>query len=203
MCQANRAGRTIAKYGCALASMSMLYGSYGFGRIPDENHHPLLIGNDSYLNLETFNNYLSKPVDPTLIFSNFGPTSTRGFNSNYDIDWLKTTSTFYYSDIYFLNNDFNIRPYHYVVPNYDCTPINIQYQKKNGSFQTVTKSASCFMVDWTSPEAMAWLDYDIQNNENPPIMKVEYHDRNGIDHIHFVVVAGYDPTVAGDGGCAR
>lgn len=61
MCQSIRTGHTISKYGCALASMAMLYGSYGFARIPDDQHHSLY-PDAEYLNLDTLNNYLAKDL---------------------------------------------------------------------------------------------------------------------------------------------
>lgn len=205
LCRTLRADRTISQYGCALTSMAILYGSYGFWQIPDEEHHLTSPGPDKYLNPATLNNYLAKSSDPTLALSNFGPALMRGFNSNYDLDWLKTTSNFYYADINFLSNQFNIRPYRYVVPNYDCSPYNMLVKKKEGNDYVVNNSASCFLADWTAPRTMALLDFDLDaRNYNPPIMKMEYTDRKNIKHTHFVVVAGYDATYgSNDDGAYR
>ena len=200
VCRATRAERTISKYGCALTSMAMLYGTYGLGLIPDEDHRPLLTGTDPYLNPGTLNNYLAKSADPTLIFSKFGPATTRGFTSDYDIDWLKTTTNFFYI-IDFIDNDLNIRPYRYVVPNYDCTPVNIGQEKRNGTVVMLKRASSCFRTDW-SEGAMKRLDYDL-DRLSPPIMKINYTkfvDGREIPNTHFVVIAGYDPAVGGDGG---
>lgn len=193
-CRTARATQTIKSVGCSLTSMAMLYGSYGFGRIPGEDHLPMLSGQESYLNPATFNNYLAKPIDPLLI----GPGYSRGFNFNNDIDWYKTTGNFFYIQ-YFLNGIFNIRPYFYVIPNYDCAPLNKQIKKKNGKSITVNVSKQCFSMGWNNVDAMTWLDHDIQQNEYPPIMQIQYFDnKDRKNHTHFVVIAGYDPTVGYD-----
>ncbi len=199
-CQAQRQGHTIWKYGCALTSMAMLYWAYGFYSIPDERHVPQYnLGNK--LNPDTFNNYLAGRVDSASVLL-FGPSeSMRGFNSSYDFDFLKTTSNFYY---------YNETPGAYgiglhnaqLVPNYDCTPIEIGRLRRNGSVQMLRRSASCFVTDW-SDGAMTRLDYDLSwgGNYEPPIMKINYtkytlnSEGETIDeeaHVHFVVIAGYE-----------
>jgi len=186
-CQSNRQDKRISNKGCALTSMAMLYWAHGFWYIPDKNHQPMPIWTSFWtrLNPSTLNSYLSEK-------DHFG------FAENYDFDWLKTTGNFYY-----YNDASSAYGYHYayVVPNYDCYPVDIGQFKKNGSVKLLKKSASCFMTDW-SEGARSRLDYDISwgGNYAPPIMKIAYtnfkRDEDGSiieePHTHFVVIGGYE-----------
>lgn len=107
-CKSTRGDHTIAKYGCSLTAMTMLYKYYGFDVIPDENHIPIH-AIDYYLthnlNPHSFNDYLSGQYPVTL-----------GFAAGYDFDFNKTTNNFYYYEA-FLNS--GMYYYRYVVPNYN------------------------------------------------------------------------------------
>ncbi len=170
--------------------MAMLYLAYGFYYIPDEEHNPQPIYSGDYitnrLKPSTFNQYLSAKdlIGRPLGFINF----------IYDFDWLKTTSNFYY----YLDTPAAYGTglhYKYLVPNYDCAPINIGQQKKDGTVETLRRSASCYRTDW-SEGAMIRLDYDINwgGNYAPPIMKISWTNlKTGYESpSHFVVIGGYE-----------
>ncbi len=162
--------RTMGWYGCAVTSMSMLYFNYGMHWMPlaDNPHIPNMWRS---LNPARLDDWMVE-------------------NDSYDtsgISWDKTMKRFYYLE------PISLYYYQYVLPNEDCAPINIQIQRKNGTFRTVKKSAQCSIMEWATPGAMTWLDYDLQNYR-PPIMKISWTDAKGDLHpSHFVVIAGYDP----------
>ncbi len=188
---------SIGCVGCTLTSMAMLYWGWGFHVMPGLNHEPMpCYGGICMfrLNPGTFNNYLSgrNPSGGLL-----------GFDSNHDFNWYKTTTNFYYYDespgAYGLGLH-----YKYLVPNYNCAPMNIGQLRRDGTVETLRRSASCFMTDW-SEGAMSRLNYDISWPEyRPAIMKIDWTDLKptykrpaepAAPHPgHFVVIAGYEKT---------
>jgi hypothetical protein len=170
-CQTSRKGKTIAKWGCALTSMAMLYWNDGFWWIPDENHVPIFSIPTS-LNPRTFNNLLS---------ARDKQGSLLGFNDdNNNFDWYKTTTNFYYYNSIAYQIGLH---YEYVIPNYECDPL-----KK-------PDSASCFRKDWSDPDAMKLLDHDISwgTGWRPAIVNIKYTNLTDKKlHSHFVVIAGYE-----------
>ncbi len=191
-CQARRPRSTMGRVGCAVTSMTMLYWAYGFNWIPDENHEPTYSITD-FLNPGSLNDYLAQPINYGISYG----AQTRGFNSDYHLNWWKTTSNFYY---HYGSFALSLSPYKYIVPNYDCGPYEIEVPTRRG-VRTTGRDGSCFRVDWTNPEAeglsaMELLDYDLAwgTGWRPPIMMIHWTDlRNGSDHpSHFVVMGGYE-----------
>ncbi len=144
-CKSQWQGFTIGSKGCTVTSMAMLYYMHGFQVIPDALHTPTpfcILNYCSYppLNPGSFNNYLSgKDSSGGLL----------GFESNHGLNWLKTTSNFYYYDPTPGAYGTSLH-YSYVVPNYDCGPYVIKVPTRKGyATYNIEKEAVMWLIGRT------------------------------------------------------
>lgn len=165
---AGKPGKTLAKSGCLVTSLSMLLRYWGMTYIPNVDHDPEFdprcaadpafcstTGIFLVTNPGTLNNWFTK---------------NGLYNGNGDLDPATAVKRFY------LRYPYSGSGYRRVVPNYDC-PNN-------------TKK-TCYKTDW-GDKARELLDYDLDHG-NPAIMKIEWVGLGGDRHeSHFVLAAGYD-----------